>query len=90
MRHHTMLVLGKPTDHLIGTLMTFDVHRTFKVISVGHADQDDSPYCHGARSVTTRANGAPIAQRPSGCRGGAWSAATRRPSYGWCSPRMCE
>jgi hypothetical protein len=34
--HHTVLTLGKPTDHLIGTVMTFDVHRTFKVISVGH------------------------------------------------------
>ena len=52
-RHDTVLALGKPSDHLIGTLMTFDVHSTFKVISVGHADQDVCLYCpRGARSVT--------------------------------------
>ncbi len=52
-RHDTVLALGNPTDHLIGTLMTFDVHSTFKVISVGHANQDAPPYCpRGARSVT--------------------------------------
>ena len=52
-RHDTVLALGNPTDHLIGTLMTFDVHNTFKVISVGHANQDAPFYCpFGARSVT--------------------------------------
>jgi hypothetical protein len=43
-RHHTVLALGKPTDQNIGTLVTFDVYRTSKVISVGHALEDGRPY----------------------------------------------
>jgi hypothetical protein len=31
-----VLALGEPSDHDIRTLVTFDVYRTFKVISVGH------------------------------------------------------
>jgi hypothetical protein len=37
-RHDAVLALGKPTNHVIGTLVPFDVHGTFKVTSVGHAD----------------------------------------------------
>jgi hypothetical protein len=35
---------GELTDHHhIGTLVTFDVHRTVKVMSVGHMGQADCP-----------------------------------------------
>jgi hypothetical protein len=43
-RYHTVLALGKPTDQNIRRLVTFDVYRTFKVISVGHALEDARPY----------------------------------------------
>jgi hypothetical protein len=53
-RHDTVLSLGEPCDHVIRTLMTFDVHRTFKVTTVGHVNQDGRPYCpRETRSVTT-------------------------------------
>jgi hypothetical protein len=52
-RHDTVLALGEPSDHDIGTLVTFDVYRTFKVIRVGHVGQDGRPYCpRDTRSVT--------------------------------------
>jgi len=38
-----VLALGEPSDHDIRTLVTFDVYRTFKVISVGHVDRDGCP-----------------------------------------------
>jgi hypothetical protein len=43
-RHDAVLSLGEPTDHHIGTLVTFDVQRTFKVITVGHGLEDARPY----------------------------------------------
>jgi hypothetical protein len=37
--------VGELTDHRhIGTLVTFDVHRTVKVMSVGHMGQADCPW----------------------------------------------
>ena len=87
-RHHTVLALGKPTDQDIGTLVTFDVHRTFKVISVGHADQDACPYCpRGARSVTTPAPKARESVRAGRAANGPWregAGAGGQPSFGLC------
>jgi hypothetical protein len=39
-----VLALGEPSDHDIRTLVTFDVYRTLKVISVGHVDHDGCPW----------------------------------------------
>ena len=50
-RHHTVLAVGEPTDQDIGTLVTFDVYRTSKVMSVGHADEDVCPYCYVVRGA---------------------------------------
>ena len=84
-RHHTVLALGEPTDQDIGPLVTFDVYRTSKVISVGHALEDACLYCpRGARSVTTPSpNGARIG--PAGrAANGPWreGAGGRQPSFG--------
>jgi hypothetical protein len=47
-RHHTVLALGEPSNHDIRTLVTFDVYRTFKVISVGHVGHPSPISCGAA------------------------------------------
>ena len=52
-RHHPVLALSHPRDHDIGTLVRFDVYRTYNLTSVGHIGQDACPYCsRDTRSVT--------------------------------------